>query len=173
MSSKIRPGTFAEEIPDELILWRDRKRWLFLGLPWTFTRYELTETKLRISKGFFKRTEDDILLYRVSDVTFFQSFAERISGLGTLCVVSSDVSQPEAHIVHIKRPRKVKELLMKKIEEQRKEKGVFASELVGGGVPRPHPMNPTNPHDHERKDPKQEREQLKTEHNHTEQPKQG
>ena len=166
MSRKIRPGTFKEEIPDEQILWRDRKRWLFLGLPWTFTRYELTDTKLRVSVGFFKRTEDDILLYRISDVTFFQSFGERLNRLGTLCIISSDVSQPEAHLVHVKKPRKVKELLMQKIEEARKEKGVYASELVGGVSPARPPINHADANEHEQKDPRQEAAQQNAEHNH-------
>ena len=165
MSKKIRPGTFTTELPDEQILWRDRKRWLFLGLPLTFTRYELTETKLRISKGFLKRNEDDVLLYRISDVTFFQTLGERLNGVGTLCVISSDVSQPEAHIVHVKKPRKVKDLLMKLIEDARREKGVFASELVGGGAPRPPVVNPADKTEHEHKEPAQEQEQHKSEHN--------
>jgi hypothetical protein len=166
MSRKIRPGTFKEEIPDEQILWRDRKRWLFFGLPWTFTRYDLTETKLRVSKGFFKRTEDDILLYRISDITFFQSFGERLNGLGTLCIISSDVSQPEAHIVHVKRPRKVKELMLQKIEAARKEKGVYASELIGGIAHARPPINHADQSEHEQSNPCQEREQLNAEHNH-------
>ena len=31
-------------------VWKDRKR-TFLGLPWSFTRYELTEEKLIIETG--------------------------------------------------------------------------------------------------------------------------
>ena len=99
------------EIEQESVLWRDKKRWMFFGLPWTFTSYEVTEKRLRISTGFFKKTEDDVLLYRISDVTFFQTLGERINKLGTLCVMSSDTSTPEVHLVHIKNARKVKELL--------------------------------------------------------------
>ena len=119
------------EIEQESVLWRDKKRWMFFGLPWTFTSYEVTEKRLRISTGFFKKTEDDVLLYRISDVTFFQTLGERINKLGTLCVMSSDTSTPEVHLVHIKNARKVKDLIMQKVEAARKASGVVASEFVG------------------------------------------
>ncbi len=134
MAKKMKAGTFYEEVVQEPTLWRDKKRWMFFGLPWTFTSYELTESRLRISSGFFKKTEDDIRLYRVSDVTFFQTLGERMNRLGTLCVMSSDASLNEAHLVHIKNARKVKDLIMQKVEESRRKAGVFTSEVVGGGA---------------------------------------
>ena len=142
MAKKLRAGTFSAEIADEQVLWRDKKRILFLALPLSFTTYQITESKLRISRGFFKKTEDDILLYRISDVTFFQTLGERLAGLGTLCVMSSDTSMPEAHLKHIKKARKVKDLLMQKVEECRRRSGVYTSEIVGQGVGmRPEQMN--------------------------------
>ena len=137
MAKKLRAGTFRTEIPEEEVLWRDRKRWLFLGLPWTFTTYTLTDTKLRLGKGFWKKTEDDIMLYRITDVTFFQTFWERLAGLGTLCIMSSDMTNPEAHLIHIKKARKVKDFLIQKVEEARKRSGVYTSEIVGLNTPHP------------------------------------
>lgn len=134
MANKMKAGTFSEEVQQEPILWRDKKRWMLFGLPWTFTSYELTESKLRVIKGFFKKTEDDIRLYRVSDVTFLQTLGERMAKLGSLCVMSSDASLPEAHMVHIKNARKVKDLIMQKVEESRRRTGVFTSEVVGTGI---------------------------------------
>jgi len=120
------------DVPDEEILWYDRKRIGFFGLPWTFTRYHLTPSRLLIDIGFFNRTEDEIRLYRITDITFRQSFWERLNGVGTLCVLSSDSSQPEIELRHIKRPKKVKEVLSQSVEKARRESGVRTSELVGG-----------------------------------------
>ena len=36
------------------VVWKDRKRIIF-GLPWTFTRYILTQEKLTIDTGFISR----------------------------------------------------------------------------------------------------------------------
>ena len=46
----------ANEFPGAV--WQDRKHGIF-GLPWSFTKYVLTEEKLLIIKGAFNRTEDD------------------------------------------------------------------------------------------------------------------
>ena len=40
----------------EEFVWCDRKR-TFLGLPWSFTVYKLTEEKLLIETGFFSKKD--------------------------------------------------------------------------------------------------------------------
>ena len=64
-------------------VWKDRKRTLF-GLPWSFTRYYLTEDKLIIETGFLSRREEEIRLYRILDITLQRPFAQRLFGLGTV-----------------------------------------------------------------------------------------
>ena len=46
----------------------ERKRWLFLGLPFTFTKYHIKEDMLTIDSGLLKRTENDCYMYKVQDV---------------------------------------------------------------------------------------------------------
>jgi len=65
--------------------WQDRKRIIF-GLPWSFTKYYLTEDKLLIRKGFLNTQEEEVRLYRIMDVTLKRSFGERLFGLGTIHV---------------------------------------------------------------------------------------
>ena len=50
------------------IIWKDRKR-IFFGLPWTFTKYSISEDRLFISTGFFSVKEDEVRLYRIMDVS--------------------------------------------------------------------------------------------------------
>ena len=47
-------------------LWKDRKR--HLGLPLSFTRYQLSEDRLFVSVGFLNIKDDEVLLYRVRDI---------------------------------------------------------------------------------------------------------
>ena len=49
----------------------EKKRILFLGLPWTFTKYELRENVLTTIKGFFTVTEDDCYMYKISLLLIF------------------------------------------------------------------------------------------------------
>ena len=37
----------------------ERKRWLLLGLPWTFTIYRMKEDMLNVKSGFFKLVQND------------------------------------------------------------------------------------------------------------------
>ena len=71
------------------VKWKDRKRTIF-GLPWSFTRYRLTDDKLIVSTGLFSLNEEEIRLYRIMDVTLKRSFGERLWGLGTIHICSSD-----------------------------------------------------------------------------------
>ncbi|MDR1061938.1 MAG: PH domain-containing protein, partial [Clostridiales bacterium] len=77
-------SAMAEETGKK-IMWKDRKRTLF-GLPWSFTKYSLTEEKLYLSRGFFTSTEDEIRLYRVLDLTLRRTLGEKLWGLGTIHV---------------------------------------------------------------------------------------
>ena len=41
-------------------LMRERKRWGFFGIPWTFTKYILTEKKIIIERGLLRSTETSV-----------------------------------------------------------------------------------------------------------------
>ena len=73
-------------------LWKDRKR--FLGMPLSFTRYMLSEDRLFLSKGFLNVTDDEILLYRVRDIGTSRNLFQRLLGVGTVTVMSSDRPAP-------------------------------------------------------------------------------
>ena len=113
------------------IIWKDRKRTLF-GLPWSFTRYALTEEKFIIDKGFFNRVEDEVRLYRILDITLKRSFWERIFGVGTIHCCSGDKSLGDFDILHIKNSKDVKEMLSELVEKERMERRVGTREFIDG-----------------------------------------
>ena len=53
---------------------KERKRWLFLGLPWTFTIYTVKDDMITIDKGFLNKQQDDCYMYKVQDVELIRSF---------------------------------------------------------------------------------------------------
>lgn len=117
------------------ILWKDRKR-PFLGLPISFTKYSVSKDRLFIQKGFFTTTYDEVRLYRILDLKLTQKLGQKLVGVGTVTVFSSDKAQGEFDITSIKKPKKVKELLSELIEKQREEKRVVNREMMGGpGAP--------------------------------------
>ena len=111
-------------------LWKARKR-NALGLPWTFTEYFLKEDIFMISSGVFNKRYDEIRLYRIKDFTVKCNFGQRLLGLGTIHVCSSDSTTPEFDIKNIKDVMKVKDLISNQVEASRQKAGVHTSEFIG------------------------------------------
>ena len=111
------------------IKWKDRKRIIF-GLPWSFTRYRLTDDKLIVSTGIFSINEEEIRLYRIMDVTLKRSLGERLWGLGTIHICSSDKTTPEIDIKRVRQSADVKEMLSDMVEAARKKNRVSAREFM-------------------------------------------
>lgn len=107
-----------EEMEPEYV---ERKRWLFLGLPFTFTKYSISEDNVGVKSGFFKSVEDDTYMYKVQDVKLVRSFWEKIFGLGTLILYSGDVTNPILELKHIKNTAAIKNYIRKTSEVQRKK----------------------------------------------------
>ena len=116
----------------EEYVWSDRKR-TFLGLPWSFTVYKLTEEKLLIETGFFSKKEEEIRLYRIMDLTLRRTFGQRLIGVGTIHCCTADKSTPEFDILSVKKPKDVKNLISDLVEAQRDAKRITAREFMDDG----------------------------------------
>jgi len=115
-------------LPGEIL--RERKRWGFLGLPWTFTKYILTNKKIIIQMGFFTQIENEILLFRVKDMTMQRTFFQRMFGLGTLTVYADDKTNSTLEIKNIKRVRQFKEALSDAVEKDRARVNLHPREII-------------------------------------------
>lgn len=111
------------------IIWKDRKR-IFFGLPWTFTKYSLSEDRLFISTGFFSVKEDEVRLYRIMDVSLERKLWQRMCGLGTIKCCSADKTMGDFKIKNIKKSREVKEMLSNMVEDERTKKKVSSREFM-------------------------------------------
>ncbi|OKZ83813.1 MAG: hypothetical protein BHW06_05385 [Clostridium sp. 44_14] len=111
-------------------IWKERKR-NALGLPWTFTKYALTDDRLFITSGLLKTVEDEVRLYRIMDLSLSQTLSQKIFGIGTILVSSADKSMRDFEIKNIKKPRDVKEQLSKLVEENCDKKRVTNREFMG------------------------------------------
>ena len=110
-------------------IWKDRRR--RMGMPLSFTRYALSEDRLFLSVGFFSIRDDELLLYRVRDITTRRSLWQRLFGVGTVTVISSDKSVPTLELKNVKNPLMVKELLHERVEEMKLKRRVRVGEIMG------------------------------------------
>ena len=113
-------------------LMRERKRWGFFGIPWTFTKYILTEKKIIIERGLLRSTENEILMYRVTDIEMIRTLFQKIFGLGTLVVYSHDKTNPTLESKNIKHVREFKDTLSDAVEKDRIRMKMRQSEIVDG-----------------------------------------
>ena len=91
---------------EDEIMFTERKRWLFLGLPFTFTKYTITPSLLTIDQGLFNTVEDDCYMYKIQDVKLNTSLLERIFKLGTIIFYTGDITDSElkqSEVARIKR----------------------------------------------------------------------
>ncbi|MCI7096063.1 MAG: PH domain-containing protein [Clostridiales bacterium] len=109
-------------------IWKDRKR--RLGLPLSFTRYAMSEDRLFVSVGFLNIKDEELLLYRVRDINTSRTLGQRIFGVGTVTVMSSDKTTPSLLLKNIKNPMEVKELLHKQVEEMKIRRRVRVGEIM-------------------------------------------
>ena len=97
----------------------ERKRWVFLGLPFTFTVYTVKDDLITIEEGFFNRKENDCYMYKVQDVQLIRSLGERIFGLGTVKCFTGDTTNPELYLTHIKNAKALKDFILEASETAR------------------------------------------------------
>ena len=112
----------------EEILWKDRRR--RLGLPLSFTRYELSDGRLILRKGFFRSTTDEILIYRVMDISLRRSLIQKLFGVGTITLTSTDRTHPILELKSISDPDRIRRFLSQQIEQHREKQGIVSNEFL-------------------------------------------
>ena len=111
----------------------EKKRWLFLGLPFTFTKYVIKEDMITVDTGVFTKVENDCYMYKVQDVEHTASIWERMVGLGTIVCDTGDTTHPKLLIEHIRNSKAIKEFILKESEEARLKRRTVNMLDIGSG----------------------------------------
>ncbi|MBE6927977.1 MAG: PH domain-containing protein [Ruminococcaceae bacterium] len=111
-----------------MYIWKDRKR--FMGMPLSFTRYAMSEDRLFFSVGFFSIRDEELLLYRVRDMSVKRNLWQRLFKVGSIVINSTDKSTPQFTLKNIKHPMKIKELLHNNIEETKMKRRMRIGEMM-------------------------------------------
>ena len=108
-------------------IWADKKR--ILGIPMTFTYYALSDDRIFVETGLFNIQDDEALLYRIRDISMTRSFWQRIFGVGTVKIASTDKTSPDIILKNIKNPEDVKEMIHNRVEKVKIERRVHIGEF--------------------------------------------
>lgn len=121
------PQKLPEPSAEEVLLWRGRP-FLTIG-----TRYEITSQRIRIFRGILGNIIEEIELIRVRDTRLTQHMGERMINVGDVGVLSGDPSTPEIMLHNVRRPIEVRELIRKAVMAEKKRRGFYFREDIGGG----------------------------------------
>jgi uncharacterized membrane protein YdbT with pleckstrin-like domain len=74
-------------------------------------KYTLTNQRLLVEKGLLSRALQEVDLRYVDETQFSQDFVERMLGIGSVRIASSDAMNPRLVLVGLRDPRGVRETL--------------------------------------------------------------
>ena len=112
--------------------YKEKKRSMFLGLPWTFTTYTVTDEFISIDSGLLNKVENDCYMYKVIDVRLETTLLERILGIGTIHCFTGDVTDPDLKLQHIKNAKEIKDFILKQSEQERLKRKTLNMQHLDG-----------------------------------------
>lgn len=122
------------ETKDNEVVYKERKRILFFGLPWTFTKYTITPNMITVDTGFFKTEENDCYMYKVQDVRHTATLIERMFKLGTITCYTGDVTDRTLILTHVKKSKEIKNYLLEASEEARLKRRTLHTQDIGADL---------------------------------------
>ena len=105
-----------------------------MGIPMSFTRYALSDDRIFLETGAFSIKDEETLLYRIRDISMSRSFWQRIIGVGTVKIASTDKSSPEIILKNIKNPEDVKEMIHDSVEKVKIDRKIRIGEYSTIGI---------------------------------------
>ena len=88
-------------------------------------KYRLTNHRLFHERGILRRVTDRIEIIDIDDVTFEQGIVERVLGVGTIHVSSSDRTSPELLMPGIDNVKQVADTIDNARRAERQKRGLF------------------------------------------------
>ena len=94
------------------------------------TRYRLTNQRLFAETGLIAKNLEEVELFRVKDVTLRQGVLDRLLGVGTVTVLSTDDTAPELALAGVRDPLAAKEALRTAFRAARQREGMRTGEFI-------------------------------------------
>jgi membrane protein YdbS with pleckstrin-like domain len=92
-------------------------------------RYTVTTQRLIHRRGILSRTTDRIELIDVDDITFRQGLVERMVGVGTIEVSSSDVTHPKLALLGIDDVQRIADVIDDARRTERRRRGLHIESI--------------------------------------------
>ena len=87
-------------------------------------KYTITSDRIQYESGILSRSHDNLDLFRITDLTMRRSLLDRLLGIGSIKVISSDKSHPNFIIYKVSQPKETYDLLKKESLHADRRRGV-------------------------------------------------
>ena len=111
--------------------YKEYGRLLLFGIPWPFKHYEIYENEMTITSGFLSIKEDDCFMYKITDVELSRSLLQRMAGLSTITLFTSDVTDKTIIMKNIKHGREIKDFINQESEKARLRRRTVNMQNIG------------------------------------------
>ena len=110
-------------------IWEDRTR--ILGMPISTTKYSLDDLRIYIKKGLLSTTTDELLLYRILDISSKRSLGQKMFGVGDIILRCADKTHPTMVLHNIKHCEEIRNKISVMVETLRESKNIHGNEMYG------------------------------------------
>ena len=95
-------------------------------------KYELTDERLIVRRGIFLKSIDEIELYRIKDVRMNFTLLNQLTGIGAICLTTSDETTRGGDLLmrDIPRAHARREELRRLVDAARRKRGVREIDMV-------------------------------------------
>jgi uncharacterized membrane protein YdbT with pleckstrin-like domain len=107
--------------------------WIFMGVAFAYKKlsvhYELTTQRFIHKTGILKRVTDRIEVIDIDDVTYEQGIVQRMLGVGTIRIASSDRTHPELVLSGIDGVQQVADTIDDIRRKERRKRGLHIESI--------------------------------------------
>ncbi len=93
------------------------------------TRYRISNYRIDYERGLLGKRIDTLELWHVEDITFQQSFFDRIMNVGNIKIISHDETTPQLLLKGLPNPRPLFESLKQRIIAVKRQRGVIKMDV--------------------------------------------
>jgi uncharacterized membrane protein YdbT with pleckstrin-like domain len=95
-------------------------------------KYEVTDERLIVRRGILFKSIDEIELYRIKDVRMNFTLLNQLTGIGTICLTTSDETTRGGDMLmrHVLRAHARREELRRLVDAARRKRGVREIDMV-------------------------------------------
>jgi len=76
-------------------------------------RYRVTSDRIEWARGLLERRIDNIDMFRIVDMSMHRSFSDRLTGIGSVTLITTDKTDPEFRFEKVRRPKQLYDIIKK------------------------------------------------------------